>query len=1162
MERYRYRPDEFSLIEESCIPIAVYQYIDKRVVIIALSAGFCKIFGFENKREAYYQMDNDMYGNVYPDDLDRVSEATTKFIASDEDYNVLFRCRRQGEYRVIHASGKHIEKPNSRRLAIIWYNDEGAYSEKNSNDNFEIGYVLGKSIEEDNMYKKANYDYLTGLPGMSYFFDLADYGRDALKDSGHEVAFMFVDFCGMKTFNERYGFAEGDKLIRAFSKILIKHFGAENCSRFSADHFAIYTKRDGLEAYLLDVFEETKTLNDGKTLPVRIGIYEDNLGFITVTTACDRAKMACDATKNTFTSKFVFFDESMIEVIEKRRYLVGNLDKALSDGWIEVFFQPIIRISNGKVCGEEALARWRDPEKGFMSPSEFVPILEKESTIYKLDLYMVERVIEKLKDQEAKGYYKVPQSVNLSRSDFYSCDMVEEIRRRVDASGVGRENLVIEITESMVADDLEFIKMQVERFQSLGFKVWMDDYGSGYSSPMILQRIHFDLIKLDMLFVKQIGEDKSEEGKIVLAELIKMIMALGIETVAEGVESAEQAEFLKEIGCTKLQGEYYCKPIPVAEIYARNLKGTDIGFENPAEADYYAAVGRVNLYNIQISQHDEYLTNYFDTLPMVIMEVSDKKIRIVRANKSYREFSDRNLPSIAYKKEFNIESLVNGQGAAVVNAVVQCSKDGKRAILDERTTTGVSLQLFVRRIAVNEISGFAAIAIVILSANDKSTQNLSLTYTYVARALSEDYIDLYYVNMETDRFVEYGADNPYGDLPMERHGENFFETIREEALTRVFVDDQESFLEDFSKENIRKHLNAEGTCNISYRLMLEDIPTYVNMKIVPIKTDGSHIIIGINNVDSQMKQREVLERAKEERITYARMTALAGNYICIYTVDPKTDEYSEYSTTSEYEELGIEKRGSDFFNAAQANAVKKIYYEDLDIIMSQLTKENILKGIEESGIFSLNYRLMLNGLPTYVNLKAAIVQEKDGPQIIIGVTNIDAQVKREQEYAHNLSAARDKANLDELTGVKNKHAYVDVEVRINDMIESDSAPEFAIVVCDLNGLKIVNDTYGHQAGDQFIKKGCEIICRTFKHSPVYRVGGDEFVAVVQGEDYEHIETLMQEIADINRKNKEKNDVVIAAGFGRYNNDRSVASVFERADSRMYENKKLLKGIKD
>ena len=292
------------------------------------------------------------------------------------------------------------------------------------------------------------------------------------------------------------------------------------------------------------------------------------------------------------------------------------------------------------------------------------------------------------------------------------------------------------------------------------------------------------------------------------------------------------------------------------------------------------------------------------------------------------------------------------------------------------------------------------------------------------------------------------------------------------------------------------------------------------------------------------------------------MTALAGNYICIYTVDPKTDEYSEYSTTSEYEELGIEKRGSDFFNAAQANAVKKIYYEDLDIIMSQLTKENILKGIEESGIFSLNYRLMLNGLPTYVNLKAAIVQEKDGPQIIIGVTNIDAQVKREQEYAHNLSAARDKANLDELTGVKNKHAYVDVEVRINDMIESDSAPEFAIVVCDLNGLKIVNDTYGHQAGDQFIKKGCEIICRTFKHSPVYRVGGDEFVAVVQGEDYEHIETLMQEIADINRKNKEKNDVVIAAGFGRYNNDRSVASVFERADSRMYENKKLLKGIKD
>ena len=227
------------------------------------------------------------------------------------------------------------------------------------------------------------------------------------------------------------------------------------------------------------------------------------------------------------------------------------------------------------------------------------------------------------------------------------------------------------------------------------------------------------------------------------------------------------------------------------------------------------------------------------------------------------------------------------------------------------------------------------------------------------------------------------------------------------------------------------------------------------------------------------------------------------------------------------------------------------------------TKDNVLEQIKENGLFSINYRLLLRGTPTYVNLKTAMVEEKNGPQIIVGITNIDSQIKREQEYKHDLIAARDKANIDELTGVKNKHAYVDFELRINEMIEEEATPEFAIVVFDLNGLKYINDTYGHQAGDQFIKDGCSIICSIFKHSPVYRVGGDEFAVIAQGLDYENIEELMQKMNDINKENKEKGKVVIAVGMARFSsNDRRVATVFERADSRMYENKKMLKGIKD
>ena len=155
------------------------------------------------------------------------------------------------------------------------------------------------------------------------------------------------------------------------------------------------------------------------------------------------------------------------------------------------------------------------------------------------------------------GFGKI--SINLSRSDFDTCDIVEEIIARVDASGIGRDKLTIEITESAVGADFEFIKKQVNRFREQGFAVWMDDFGSGYSSIDLLQSMEFDLIKFDMSFMQRL--DEGNNGKIILTELMKMATALGVDTLCEGVETEEQLRFLQEIGCAKLQGYYYCKPI-------------------------------------------------------------------------------------------------------------------------------------------------------------------------------------------------------------------------------------------------------------------------------------------------------------------------------------------------------------------------------------------------------------------------------------------------------------------------------------------------------------------------------------------------------------------------------------------------------------------------
>jgi diguanylate cyclase (GGDEF)-like protein len=169
-------------------------------------------------------------------------------------------------------------------------------------------------------------------------------------------------------------------------------------------------------------------------------------------------------------------------------------------------------------------------------------------------------------------------------------------------------------------------------------------------------------------------------------------------------------------------------------------------------------------------------------------------------------------------------------------------------------------------------------------------------------------------------------------------------------------------------------------------------------------------------------------------------------------------------------------------------------------------------------------------------------------------------MKRELEYASNLTAARNEANKDALTGVKSKHAYIDVEDEINRHIEDHTIREFAVAVFDLNGLKHINDTFGHKVGDEYIKKGCAEICNIFAHCPVFRIGGDEFVVIAQGRSYEDIEELMKQIQEKNEENRKTGGVIVAAGFSRFAGDKNMAAVFERADTNMYENKKYLKSI--
>ena len=570
----------------------------------------------------------------------------------------------------------------------------------------------------ESLERANHYDSLTGLANMGHFLDLADKHYYGMVAKGQEPAMLYIDLIGMKQFNQEHSFAEGDKLLQAFAQLLAQTFETERCGRFGQDRFAVSTYVEGLEDRIGALIEKMPDINGGKSLPVHIGIHLDSVkhdGAASI--ACDRAKTACDTLRNTRQSEYAYFNTGLMAKIDQERYILDNLDRALEEGWIVAYYQAIVRSSTGKVCNEEVLARWIDPERGLLSPNEFIPVLEEARLVYKLDLRILEIALGKMERTAQRGLYVVPASINLSGLDFETCDIVEEVRSRVDASSIERDKINIEITETAIASDFEFMKEQVDRFRELGFNVWMDDFGSKYSSLDYLQRLDVDLLKLDMRFMQQF-DNSNDKSKIILTELVKLALGLGIETIAEGVETEEQADFLRKIGCSKMQGFYFTKPNSLASILERYANDSAIGFENPSESDYYSALGCVNLYDLNsiTRGEDNGLKDYFDTTPMAVIECNEAGFAILRCNRTYFRFIKNTIGDSRMGQRIPFAEVDPHNDNPFIMALRECAQSGNQVAVEETINDGTSVvSSLLRCVAVNPVTGASGIVVAVLS---------------------------------------------------------------------------------------------------------------------------------------------------------------------------------------------------------------------------------------------------------------------------------------------------------------------------------------------------------------------------------------------------------------------------------------------------------------
>ena len=438
-------------------------------------------------------------------------------------------------------------------------------------------------------------------------------------------------------------------------------------------------------------------------------------------------------------------------------------------------------------------------------------------------------------------------------------------------------------------------------------------------------------------------------------------------------------------------------------------------------------------------------------------------------------------------------------------------------------------------------------------------------FNRIAEALLADYSSVYYVDAVTNEYCWYSSGPEFHSLQIEQQGKDFFENMKRDAKKVVHEEDIYIFTEKMQKENLLTRMKSGSKERFEYRLMIGGKPVYHTIRVIRGITgssDDDYFVLGVLNIDREVRERQEAERLRKEREVYNHIAdSLASNYDVIYYVNTSDNSYAGFFPGTISGQLKLRDEGTDFFGKLRADIIPFVHPNDKERISEALSHDNTISQLQRHKKFSIDYRMTSDGETQYMRVIATNTGDK--AYILVCFENIDAEIQKEKDRIKALNLEKELARRDELTGTKNKTAYLELVGSVQSNIDNGlDYLTFAIVVCDINGLKQINDTEGHQAGDEYIRACADLICHIFAHSPVFRIGGDEFVVFVRGGDYAFKGPLFEKLRKqvlLNRNTKGK--PVIASGISAFDplSDHKVSEVFDRADKMMYKNKRELKG---
>ena len=552
------------------------------------------------------------------------------------------------------------------------------------------------------------------------------------------------------------------------------------------------------------------------------------------------------------------------------QYILDNFESAMKNGYIRAYYQPVIRTLTEEICSVEALARWHDPSMGLLSPFLFISVLEKYRLIHKLDLSILENICITYNEMREKGLPLHPFSINLSRLDFNEVDMLGAISDIINKYKVPSTAIHIEITESVIGSDFEFMKEQVERFRELGFPVWMDDFGSGYSSLNVLKDYSFDVLKVDMRFLSDIGL----RSKKILSSVINMAKAIGIHTLAEGVETKEQMKFLRSIGCEMLQGFYYSKPMDSA-MYIDYLTNSGISVEKMSEHKYWDTIGQLNFLSPDPLRDSAYsaATDMDATLfqesssALALIEIIDGKVRIHYANKAYRDA----IKKVGYKSINSLENAIQKlpdvyyiEMLEQINATLKTDKIIKK----DHFANNIYFSYSTKCIAKTDKK--CMIAANIYTYDPVHDLNRNDLFEKYSRVLLNTYEHVTVIDFNTNSviirlFSRIGFGLEYTLMPL---NEAFKKFAKNEILDR----EQERFLKYVDHKGLRNHMEQTGNTALQQPFHVRDqdgIYRLRDIRLIRITVeDGEKFLFVIQSMSpSAVSFTESIMRKNQDQFT-------------------------------------------------------------------------------------------------------------------------------------------------------------------------------------------------------------------------------------------------------------------------------------------------------